>query len=349
MSKEEFVAKANKIYDNMYDYTKVIYVNSKTKVIIVCKMHGDYSRTPTEHLSHSSHCPQCMLLQRRLSGRQYTGEDFIKKARMIHGHIFDYSEMNFVTCDTKIKIKCEKGHVFYQLPFLHVRSVGCPTCNGNFVDTKIFIEKANKVHNEKYDYSKVDYVNGNVPVEIICAEHGSFFQAPRSHVNNAAGCTKCNKNYSRVQIEWLTLLMNMLGIKIDHAENIGEHRIKNSRYKADGYCEKTNTIFEFNGCYYHGCDACFKNRDDINKVSGKSYRELFEKTKLKEEHCVIEGYQYIAMWECQWTQLKKSDEQMNEYMDMIRTKLNIDDDINDDINNDINDDINYDSDDQIIV
>ena len=58
---------------------------------------------------------------------------------------------------------------------------------------KKFIEKANKKHNNKYDYSKVDYINAHTKVCIICPEHGEFWQTPNSHLNGC-GCSLCSSN-----------------------------------------------------------------------------------------------------------------------------------------------------------
>lgn len=62
--------------------------------------------------------------------------------------------------------------------------------------TKEFIEEAKMVHGNKYDYSKVVYVNNNTKVEIICPEHGSFFQRPNDHLKKN-GCPK--ERYNNVK------------------------------------------------------------------------------------------------------------------------------------------------------
>jgi hypothetical protein len=77
---------------------------------------------------------------------------------------------------------------------------GCPDCRQNASVTQdAFIERAKKIHHDKYDYSRVCYVNMRTPVEIICPIHGSFFQTPAKHVKTgkceAQGCPQCR--YSR--------------------------------------------------------------------------------------------------------------------------------------------------------
>ena len=56
-----------------------------------------------------------------------------------------------------------------------------------------FIEKARKKHGDKYDYSKIETINDNDHVCIICPEHGEFWQRPKNHLNGY-GCTKCGRN-----------------------------------------------------------------------------------------------------------------------------------------------------------
>ena len=55
-----------------------------------------------------------------------------------------------------------------------------------------FIEKAKNRHGDKYDYSKVEYINSTTKVCIICKEHGEFWQTPHGHVRGQ-GCPKCAK------------------------------------------------------------------------------------------------------------------------------------------------------------
>ncbi len=136
----------------------------------------------------------------------------------------------------------------------------------------------------------------------------------------------------------------MLNITINHAENAGEHMIKNSRYRTDGYCVEKNTIFEFNGCYYHGCVKCYENQDDMNHTTQCTFGELYNKTGIKKKHILRKGYQYIEVWECGWKKIRNSDDLMQTYLNEMSAKLNIKcnvDDIDDD-NSDIYDiDGNY--------
>ena len=107
--------------------------------------------------------------------------------------------------------------------------------------------------------------------------------------------------------------INQLQINIEHKNNVGQHRIKNTnRNTADGYCKNINIIFEFQGCYYHGCKTC--KRTGINPTSKKTYEYLYDKTQKKKENCIKEGYKYIEIWGCEWTKIKKNNELLDNYI-----------------------------------
>ena len=130
--------------------------------------------------------------------KKKTKEEFIKEATEKHKGKYDYSKVEYVNNKTKVCIICsnpEHGE-FWQSPSVHLRSGGCPKC-GQIVrnDSKRlslleFIKKSRKVHGDKYDYSKVEYVNAHTKVCIICPEHGKFEQKASAHLSGY-GCPKC--------------------------------------------------------------------------------------------------------------------------------------------------------------
>lgn len=186
---EEFIEKARKIHGDKYDYSKVEYINNKTKVCIVCPIHGEFWQRPNNHLSGQG-CPHCG------GTANIKTEGFIEKARMVHGDKYDYSKVDYVNNKTKVIIVCKKHGEFTVSPEHHLRGVGCPKCHFEklsslFSMTKDeFVEKAKSVHEDKYDYSKVDYVNNNTKVCIVCPVHGEFWQTPHNHLSGN-GCPKC--------------------------------------------------------------------------------------------------------------------------------------------------------------
>jgi hypothetical protein len=102
----------------------------------------------------------------------------------------------------------------------------------------------------------------------------------------------------------LNYITKTKNIEIQHAENIGEKYIT-SKYKVDGYCNKTNTIYEFNGDFWHGNPKLYYH-DDINPKNLIKFGFLFKKTLHKEMLCRKLGYNYICIWEYEWDKISKT-------------------------------------------
>lgn len=191
---EDFIADAHRIHGNKYDYSKVCYVNAKTKVCIICPEHGEFWQTPDGHVSGRG-CPLCSN-DARTAAKKNTKEQFVIKARSVHGYKYDYSVSDYKAWDQKIAILCPTHGVFFQTPNSHLNGSGCPVCGREQTvksrrkDIQSFVEEAKKVHGDKYDYSLVDYRNSKEPVRIICPIHGEFLQRPSNHLTGR-GCPIC--------------------------------------------------------------------------------------------------------------------------------------------------------------
>lgn len=193
LTNEEFIKKAKEIHGDIYEYLNINYINSKTSIIIYCKKHGDFLQTPNNHISGHG-CKKCCVEKNGFIQR-YTNEEFIEKAKEIHGNIFDYSKAEYITSTTDIIIICKNNHEFIQKPVHHLQGYGCIKCNDRIYNNNDFIEKAKKIHKNIYDYSKVEYVNCISKIIIICNKHGEFLQSPSDHVNAESGCQKCKSEF----------------------------------------------------------------------------------------------------------------------------------------------------------
>jgi very-short-patch-repair endonuclease len=198
----EFVTKAKEVHDNFYDYSKVVYINSITKVIIICKLHGDFEQTPNSHLC-SKGCPECKneAISVRLSS---TKPEFITRANEVHDNFYDYSKVEYINSQTKVIITCKLHGDFEQVPNSHLRGSGCCKCVGRMITNQTeFITNANEVHDNLYDYSKVEYINSQTNVIITCKIHGDFEQTPAGH-SRGSGCCKCAGRMITNQMEFIT-------------------------------------------------------------------------------------------------------------------------------------------------
>ena len=119
-----FIIKAKEIHGDKYDYSLVNYVNSATKVKIICKEHGIFEQTPNNHISKGYGCFKCL-------DKVYNTDSFISKSKLIHGDKYDYSLVNYVNTNDKIKIICPEHGVFEQSPMSHLVSNGCVKCSNN--------------------------------------------------------------------------------------------------------------------------------------------------------------------------------------------------------------------------
>ena len=137
-----------------------------------------------------------------------TTEEFVRDAILVHGDKYDYSKVDYKKPNEKVIIICKIHGEFLQSPNGHNNGLGCQKCarilvgNKNKKDSLSFIKKAKIVHGDKYDYSKVEYINAKIKVIIICKIHGDFLQKPSVH-NNGKGCSKCSGNYTYTSEEWI--------------------------------------------------------------------------------------------------------------------------------------------------
>ena len=187
LTQEEVIEQFKKIHGDKYDYSLVNYKNNQTPVKIICPKHGVFEQKPTNHKKGAG-CPKCI---KRTKDIEQVLEDFKKT----HGDKYDYSKVVYIKHGQKVEIICPKHGSFFQKPILHKSGSGCVKCkNQNLIlDKDKVIEQCIKKHNNKYDYSLVEYIKGNIPVKIICPEHGIFEQSLYNH-KNGAGCIKCHKN-----------------------------------------------------------------------------------------------------------------------------------------------------------
>lgn len=193
---EQFVELAKSKHGDRYDYTKVDYLKSNKKVILVCREHGDFNMNPVDHLMGQG-CSKCFR-KRQAALQTYSTCEYVERARLKHGDKFDYSLVEYTKSSNKIDIICKEHGVFKQEAACHLTGIGCPKCADKVradlrtKDTGDFIESAVRVHGDKYDYSESVYTKCKHRVKIICKEHGPFKQQASNHLSGF-GCPKCAK------------------------------------------------------------------------------------------------------------------------------------------------------------
>lgn len=189
---EEFISDAINTHGLKYSYASVNYVNAKTKVIIICPIHGEFVQIPKSHVQGAG-CPKCA------GTIQLDSATFISLATEIHNKKYDYSKVNYVNSKTKVIITCSIHGDFEQTPSHHLhRKQGCSKCGKLSMsslqssNTTNFIRSAKSVHGDTYDYSNTVYSTSKQKVIITCSVHGPFKQMPNTHLNGK-GCNKCGE------------------------------------------------------------------------------------------------------------------------------------------------------------
>lgn len=154
LSQSEFLDRARKIHGDTYDYSCTVYENQKTKINIICRIHGKFFQNPGDHLQGNG-CPICASKKTGMRCRT-TQQEFLDKATSIHGAKYDYSSAKYVDAYTKVNIICPKHGQFQQKPVYHLMGCGCPKCNASKGETFIraFLSSHQIEFYEQYTFEK---------------------------------------------------------------------------------------------------------------------------------------------------------------------------------------------------
>ena len=286
---KDFIGLAKLKHEDKYIYSEVEYVNSKTKVKIICKEHGSFLQQPNKHLTGDG-CIHCGHLKSANAKRKGV-KTFINEANKVHKFFYDYSLSKYISTHTKIMIICPKHGQFLQSPANHLRGIGCMECGGKRKLTLIeFIEKANKVHDFRYSYENSIYKKNNLKIEITCLEHGSFYMIPQNHLAGQ-NCPVCaEESTGRTQ-----RLTNEEFIKKAKSIHQNEYDYRNTRYKnshtaVEIICAKHGSFFQeaSNHLQGKGCNKCYGTIKLTNeafiKKANKVHKNLYDYSKVHYEN-----------------------------------------------------------------
>ena len=259
-----FIEKCKEIHGDKYTYEKTIYEKSSKKVIITCPVHGDFEITPNHFLSGRG-CSKCSKNYR------YNTEEIIEKFKQVHGDKYDYSKVEYVSTHKHITVICPEHGEFQISPANHLKGQGCIICKKMPSNKKQkikkeknlfekFIEKAHKIHGVKYNYSKVEYINGRTKVCIICPEHGEFWQTADAHMRGS-GCPICANLLSKPENEIFEFIKN-------NVHTIVEQRNKTiiKPYELDIFLPEVKFAIEYNGLYWHSTKFSTNKNKHLDKL-----------------------------------------------------------------------------------
>lgn len=125
IDKDEFL---DKVRNPNLDFSQTKFINMQTPIEVICLIHGLFKILPTNMLYKHEGCKFCGM-EKMSKSKSLTKQEFIKRAKLIHGDKYDYSLVDYKNNKTKIKIICKQcGTIFEQLPENHLKYEGCPNC-----------------------------------------------------------------------------------------------------------------------------------------------------------------------------------------------------------------------------
>jgi hypothetical protein len=298
-STEEFIRRAVSVHGFAFDYSKVNYTNTRTKVTLGCSEHGYFQQVPSSHLQGLG-CRFCGYAKVSESKRAICAAAFVYRAQEVHGDQYDYTSTVYTAAKTPVTIRCPVHGAFTQEAFSHLSGVGCPACwtsrRGAALrhSTDDFIASARQQHGASaFDYSKVEYKTSKSKVRIGCSSCGKdFHQIPSNHLSGN-GCPRCIGIISKRETAWLDALR----------VPVRQHSVRlqdGKRAKVvDGFDPSTNTVYAFLGSFWHG-DPRSMPPDDVHPISKKKNRDLHNSTMIELEAFQVKGYRVIYIWELDW-------------------------------------------------
>lgn len=231
---------------------------NNSKISVICHKkdindveHGLFKASIANLLAGKG-CPKC-------KGLGYTSDERISLCNFIYKGKYDYSKSDFSKTTKKTTVICKKHGSFITDFTHHFRGMnGCPYCGGKLKSNNDeFIKKAIKIHGEKYNYSKVNYVNAHTKVSIICPIHGDFLQTPNAHLNGE-GCPICSNNTNSPLEEKIEAFL--IRHKIDFIKHCDRKIFEWLGYMHyDFYLPKYNTAIECQGKQHFGLGGWSKS------------------------------------------------------------------------------------------
>lgn len=288
--REIFIEKANKRHNFRYNYEKVKYTDSKTKVCIVCPEHGEFWQEPAAHVRGNG-CPICAN-HKRGDNKRWDRDKFIQESIKFHGKKYDYSRVKYINARERVEILCPEHGIFKQLPTAHIQGQGCPKCVGKNLLNNEIIDRFIKIHGNNYDYSKVNYKGSDKKVYIICPIHGGFYQTPSKHLMGQ-GCKECAKIEKGLKLrltdeEFKNKARGVHGDKYDYSKvkyHTSHDKVKIICSEHGEFWQKPNDHLQG-----HGCPLC-GNMYSIGEMDIYDFivRKLGQENVILRDRNILDG------------------------------------------------------------
>lgn len=310
---ETFVSKAILKYETKYDYSSVVYRKVNIPVQITCNQHKIvFQQRPDVHLRGMiGGCPECVKISKqqtnfknsgvlhnwcngplrkiqqntmqKLYGVDHNWKSPKIKANRIQTWMTNLGVDNpFKSKEIKRKIQntIYNSHGVYNISHKHM------------INVLPLLLDFNWLYNE--------YVNHQKTATQIALEHNINDTTVGTYLKHHNIPIRKPDWHSQIAINWLESIIQAENIFIQHARNIGEYKLPGTRYSVDGYCQETNTCYEFHGDWFHGNPIIYPEAHLCGYYGNIPAKVLYDKT-LKKEQIIRElGYNLIVMWEYDW-------------------------------------------------
>lgn len=278
--------------DNIEVCDDSTYLGNGVKIKFVCGENHVWEARPGDILSKHSGCPHCAgTVSRSATAALAEIQEKHPLLTIISNHYDKLGRRE------QIEAQCEYGHTWNTHYERLINGHYCPHCFQNAkYTTQTFAGKLAGV--TKTLRITGEYINSTTPIDTECLDCGNVWQPRPYTILQGGGCPACSRNnkFSKKALAWLAYTEAVDGVQINHAKKQGEYRIPGTKYRADGYCPSTNTIYEFYGDYWHGNPAVFEPHDH-NQHLDKTFGELYQKTIERETEIRSLGYNLETMWE----------------------------------------------------
>jgi len=251
-----------------YDLIPETFVTTD-RIQITCLLHGMFSQKATAHYTGCG-CPECGRIKSD-NNRALTTEEFIQRSRSKFGDKFRYLKTKYVRKEVDVTITCPAHGDFVTSPPQHfIFKHGCPKCDYEIprqIRNQKQLEKAKKIHNNKYDYSKVTVGNATDKMEIGCPVHGSFWQSVYDHAEKGSGCPNCSSGADR-----LSLADFISKARIAHGDKYDYSKVEyvTNASKVTITCPKHGDFTQRAASHLAGC-KCKKCFLEENKLSTEEF------------------------------------------------------------------------------
>jgi Zn finger protein HypA/HybF involved in hydrogenase expression len=247
---ESVLKRAREVHGDKYSYPNLNFKDIHDEIPIICKKHGEFPQRIYAHINEKQGCSKCGYENRTIANRKETKE-FIIESREIFGNLYDYSGVVYKSRKKHVLIECPIHGIFKQLPYLHLKGHGCHFCSDRGIskyDRESYIKRANEVHGDRYDYSKVELNCVTDRIIIICKNHGEFPQKASAHINSRAGCPDCAAELttSVAEKEIKSFIESFYG-----GEVLPNIRSIIPNMEIDVYLPELALGFEYHGLYWH--------------------------------------------------------------------------------------------------